>query len=67
MNKSLLIIVLAILQGACATPVAGRQATGKLLTFEQIADEIIVEYQSLEAATDLSLTTARNDIDSPSL
>ena len=62
MNKSLLIIVLALLQGACAT--TGPEADGghDLLTFEQIAGEISVHHEVLNSDTDLSRTTARNDL-----
>lgn len=60
MDKSLLIIVLAVLQSACATPASNTGSGRDLLTFKQIASEISVQYEELDADTDLSRTTAWN-------
>jgi hypothetical protein len=62
MNKPLLIIVLALLQGACATTGPGTDGGHDLLTFKQIAGEISVQHEVLNSDTDLSRTTARNDL-----
>jgi len=60
MKKSLIIIALTLLQGACATqePVQGSSTT--LLNFEAISAEITVVYESTEGADDLSQTVAMN-------
>ena len=60
MNKSLLIIVLALLQGACATTATEADGGHDLLTFKQIADQISVQKEILNPDTDFSRTTARN-------
>ena len=60
MDKFILIIVLAIFQSACATPASNAGSGRDLLTFKQIAGEISVQYEDLDADTDLSRTTARN-------
>ncbi len=60
MKKSLIIIVLTLLQCACADqePVPGSSAS--LLGFETISAEITVAYESTEGADDLSQTVAMN-------
>ena len=60
MKKSLIIIVLTLLQCACATqePVQGSSAS--LLGFAAISAEITVAYESTEGADDLSQTVAMN-------
>jgi len=60
MNKPLLIIVIALLQGACATTTTGTQSGGDLLSFKQIAGEISIQYETLEPDSDISRTTAQN-------
>jgi len=55
MKKSIYIIVLCFVQGACAStePVTGSH---------QIAAEISVRYELLEASGDVATVTAQNDI-----
>jgi hypothetical protein len=60
MNKPLLIIVFALLQGACATTTTGTQNGRDLLSFKQIAAEISIQYETLESDSDIAHTTAQN-------
>jgi hypothetical protein len=60
MNKPLLIIVFALLQGACVSTTTGTQSGRDLLTFKQIAAEISVQYEALESDSDIAHTTAQN-------
>ena len=62
MKKSLFIIVLTFILGACSTPGPGPATGRNMLTFDQIAGEISVQHEALESAPDLSATTARNDL-----
>ena len=62
MKKFVFIISLVLGISACSTtghpPPAGRN----MLTFKQIASEIWVQHEALQAKTDLSRTTALNDL-----
>lgn len=60
MKKFIIIIVLAILQCACATSdgIAGR--SGSMLSFDAIGAEITVAYENLEEQQDASQTVAMN-------
>ena len=60
MKKSLIILVLALLQCACATHEAAPGNGSSLLSFEAISAEITVSYEQAETTADLSQTVARN-------
>ena len=60
MKKSLIILTLTLLQGACATQEPVQDAADSLLSFEAISAEITVSYEKAEAADDLSRTVALN-------
>ena len=60
MKNSLIIIVLALLQCACATQEPVQNTSTSLLSFDAISAEITVAYESTEAADDLSQTVAVN-------
>lgn len=60
MNKSLIILTLTLLQGACATQEPVRRTANSLLGLEAISAEITVSYEMAEAADDLSRTFAMN-------
>jgi len=60
MNNSLIIIVLTLLQCACATQEPVQNSSTSLLSFDAISAEITVAYESMEAADDLSQTLAVN-------
>ena len=60
MKNSLIIIVLALLQYACATQEPVQNTSTSLLSFDAISAEITVAYESTEAADDLSQTVAVN-------
>lgn len=60
MKKPLIIILLALLQGACATTTAGQDNGRDMLSFKQIANEISVQHEILNSDKDHSRTTARN-------
>ena len=62
MKKSLIIIALSLLQGACAATGSATEDAQSMLTFKQIAGEISVQHEALEADTNLSQTTARVDV-----
>jgi hypothetical protein len=62
MKKSLIIIVLSLLQGACAATGSATEDAQSMLTFKQIAGEISVQHEVLEADTDLSQTAARVEV-----
>jgi len=59
MKKSLLIVLLAVLQSACAA--SGTGANHDALAFEHIGGEISVKHELLDTPVDLSQSTARND------
>ena len=65
MKKSLLIILLALSLGACATPAPVTISNSSLLTFEQIAAEITVGYEELEPVEGLDDTVAMNVTNTP--
>jgi len=60
MKNSLIILVLALLQCACATQEPVQNTRTSLLSFDAISAEITVAYESTEAADDLSQTLAVN-------
>ena len=60
MKKSLIILTLTLLQGACATQEPVQNTANSLLSFEAISAEITVSYEKVEAADDLSRTVALN-------
>ena len=60
MKNSLFIIVLALLQCACATQEPVQNTRTSLLSFDAISAEITVAYESTEAADDLSQALAAN-------
>ena len=60
MNKSLLIMVLALLHSGCASTTAGTEPGRNMLTYEQIASEISIRHEKLTSDPDLSRTTAQN-------
>ena len=60
MNKSLIILTLAILQCACAGQVDVQPPASSLLSFAAISAEISVAYEKTEAADDLSEAIALN-------
>jgi hypothetical protein len=60
MKKSLIIIVLALLQCACATQGPAQDTGTSLLSFDAISAEITVSYEQAEAAADLSQSVALN-------
>ena len=60
MKKSLIILVLALLQCACATREAAPGSGNSLLSFAAISAEITVSYEQTETAADLSQTVALN-------
>ncbi len=60
MKKSLILLVLALLQCACTTQEAASISGSSLLSFEAISAEITVSYEQTEAAADLSQTVALN-------
>lgn len=63
MKKSLIILALAVIQGACATRVDTQPAAKSMLSFDAISAEISVEYEKTEAADDVSQSVALNDIE----
>lgn len=60
MKKSLIIIVLTLSLGACATRGPAPGGSAALLGFDAISAEITVGYTNLEAADELSHTIAMN-------
>jgi len=60
MNNSLIIIVLTLLQCACATQEPVQNSSTSLLSFDAISAEITVASESMEAADDLSQPLAGN-------
>jgi len=60
MKKSLIIIVLALLQCACATQDPAQNTATSLLSFDAISAQITVSYEQTEATEDLSQTLALN-------
>jgi hypothetical protein len=60
MKNSLIIIVLTLLQCACATQEPVQNTSTSLLSFDAISAEITVTYESTETADDLSQTLAMN-------
>ncbi len=60
MKKSLIILTLTLLQGACATQEPVQDSSASLLSFEAISAEITVAYESTEGTDDLSQTVAMN-------
>jgi hypothetical protein len=60
MKKFLIIIVLTLLQCACATQDPAPYSGSSLLSFDAIGAEITVSYEQAEAAADLSQSVALN-------
>ena len=60
MKNSLIIIVLTLLQCACATQEPVQNTRNSLLSFDAISAEITVAYETREAADDLSQALAAN-------
>jgi hypothetical protein len=60
MKKSIIIVVLCLLQCACATRETVPASGNSLLSFETISAEITVSHEQTEAAADLSQTVALN-------
>ncbi len=60
MKKSIIIIVLALLQCACATQEPMQYTATSLLSFDAISAEITVSYEQAEAADKLLQTLAMN-------
>ncbi len=60
MKNSLIIIVLTLLQCACATQEPVTDSSTSLLSFDAISAEITVAYENTETADDLSQTVAMN-------
>jgi hypothetical protein len=60
MKKPLIILVLSLLQCACAAHEAAPGGGNSLLSFEAISAEITVSYEQTGAAADLSQTVALN-------
>ncbi len=60
MNKSLIILVLTLLQCACVSHEPVSQGSHSLLSFDAIGAEISVSYEALDPADDLSKTVALN-------
>ena len=60
MKKSLIILMLTLLQCACATQDTVSGSVDKLLSFEAISAEITVSYEQAKAAANLSQTVALN-------
>jgi len=60
MKKSLIIFMLPLLLGACATQEPMQDTATSLLSFDAISAEITVSYEQTEAADELSQTVARN-------
>ena len=60
MKKSIFILMLCGLLGACANHVPSPQAGNSLLSFDDIAAEITVTYESLEAPQSDTALAARS-------
>ena len=62
MKKSIFIVILCFIQGACAStdPVAGTKQARAVS--QQIAVEIFVRYELLDATSDIGNATARNEV-----
>ncbi len=60
MKNSLIIIVLTLLQCACAAQEPAKNSSTSLLSFDAISAEITVAYERAEAVDDLSQTVAMN-------
>ena len=62
MKKSLFIITLCFIQGACAgtNPVTGSNQAWP--GSQQIAAEISIQYELLEVTTEIETATARNEV-----
>jgi len=58
MKNSLIILVLALMQCACATQEPVQNTSTSLLSFDAISAEITIAYESTEAADDLSQAVA---------
>ena len=60
MKKFIIIIVLPMLQCACATPESITGKSGSMLSFDAISAEITVAYENLEEQHDPSQAVAMN-------
>lgn len=66
MKKSIFILMLSAMLGACAGQVPASQANNSLLSFAEIAAEIKVTYESLETArVDEELVAQAGTADEP--
>lgn len=60
MKKSFIILTLAILLCACATQEPMPSAGAPMLSFDALSAEIVVGYEKLDPADDLSQTVSMN-------